>query len=165
MADLKTMQDLLHHELQVLYNGEQLIIAGLPRMIQHATNEELKNAFAQHLEETRRHAERLEQVAQMLNIKAEGDGNPSLKGLIAEGEKVMHKDADPDVMDATLIAGAQKIEHYEIAGYGTARYLAQMLGQTQVAEILAQTLEEEKKTDTILNNLAMSKINQKAPQV
>lgn len=165
MADLKTMQDLLHHELQVLYSGEKLIMAGMPRMIQHATNAELKQAFAQHLEETKRQAERLEQIAQMLNIAPEGDGNPSLKGLIAEAEKVMHKDADPDVMDATLIAGAQKIEHYEIAGYGTARYLAQMLGQNQVAQLLNQTLEEEKKTDTILNNLAISKINQNAPQV
>jgi ferritin-like metal-binding protein YciE len=164
MADLKTMQDLLHHELQVLYSGEQLIIAGLPRMIQHASNEELKNAFAQHLEETRRQAERLEQIAQMLNISPEGDGNPSLKGLIAEGEKVMHKDADPEVLDASLIAGAQKIEHYEIAGYGTARYLAQMLGHTQIAELLSQTLEEEKMTDARLNGLATSKINQKAPQ-
>jgi ferritin-like metal-binding protein YciE len=134
-------------------------------MIQHASNAELQQAFTQHLEETRRHAERLEQIAKMMNIDPEGDGNPSLKGMIAEGEKVMHKDADPDVMDATLIAGAQKIEHYEIAGYGTARYLAQMLGQTQVAEILAQTLEEEKKTDAILNGLAMNKINQQAPQV
>jgi ferritin-like metal-binding protein YciE len=165
MADLKTMQDLLHHELQVLYSGEKLIVAGLPRMIQHATNAELKQAFAQHLEETKRQAERLEQIAQMLNINPQGDGNPSLKGLIAEGEKVMHKDADPDVLDATLIASAQKIEHYEIAGYGTARYLAQMLGQAQVAQLLSQTLEEEKKTDTILNNLAISKINQNAPQV
>jgi ferritin-like metal-binding protein YciE len=165
MADLKTMQDLLHHELQVLYSGEKLIIAGLPRMIGHASNGELKQAFAQHLEETRRQAERLEQIAQMLNIDPEGDGNPSLKGLIAEGEKNMHKDADPEVLDATLIAGAQKIEHYEMAGYGTARYLAQMLGHQQVAELLSQTLEEEKKTDTILNNLAISKINQNAPQV
>jgi ferritin-like metal-binding protein YciE len=165
MADLKTMQDLLHHEVQVMYNGEKLIVAGLPRMIEHASNPELKNAFAQHLEETRRQVERLEQVAQMLNIDPDGDGNPSLKGMIAEGEKVMHKNADPDVMDATLIAGCQKIEHYEIAAYGTARYLAQLLGQHQIAELLSQTLEEEKKADAILNGLAMSKINQQAPQV
>lgn len=164
MTDVKTMQDLLHHEIQVMYSAEQLIIAGLPRMIQHANNAELRQAFEMHLEETRRQAERLEQAAQMLNIKAEGDGNPSLKGLIAEGEKAMHMVTDPEVMDATLIACAQKIEHYEIAGYGTARYLAQMLGHNQVAELLNQTLEEEKKTDTILNGLATSKINQKAPQ-
>lgn len=159
------MQDLLHHELQVLFSGEKQIMAGLSRMIQHATHADLKQIFSQHLQETARHAERLEQIAEMLNIFPEGDGNPSLKGLLVEGEKVMHKDADPDVLDASLIGCAQKIEHYEIAGYGTARYLAQMLGQTKVAELLEQTLEEEKKTDTLLNNLAISKINQNAPQV
>jgi ferritin-like metal-binding protein YciE len=164
MADLKTMQDLLHHELQVMYSGEKLIVAGLPRMIKHAQNEELKHAFEQHLDETNTHVARLEQIAKMLNIDPEGDGNPSLKGLIAEGEKVMQKDADPDVMDATLIAGAQKIEHYEIAGYGTARYLAQLLGHTQISDLLSQTLEEEKKTDARLNDLAMRKINQQAPR-
>jgi ferritin-like metal-binding protein YciE len=164
MADLKTMQDLLHHEIQVMYSGEKLIVAGLPRMIEHAQNAELKNAFEQHLEETDIHVERLEQIAKMLNIDPEGDDNPSLKGMIAEGEKVMHKDADPDVLDATLIAGAQKIEHYEIAAYGTARYLAQLLGLTQIADLLSQTLEEEKNTDARLNDLAMRKINQQAPK-
>src|SRR5215218_4841847 len=114
MKEIKDLNDLLTHEIQVLYNGEQLLIAGLERMAKKASNSELKTLFQQHLEETRTHIERLKQAAGMLNIDADDDGNPSMKGLIAEGEKVMHKDTNAEVQDASLICGAQKIEHYEI---------------------------------------------------
>jgi len=162
MKEIKDLNDLLTHEIQVLYNGEQLLIAGLERMAKKASNSELKTLFQQHLEETRTHIERLKQAAGILNIDADDDGNPSMKGLIAEGEKAIHKDANNEVQDASLICGAQKIEHYEIAGYGTAAYYAEMLGQTQVASLLRQTLEEEQATDTKLNNLAKNKINLRA---
>ncbi|GGK82328.1 ferritin-like domain-containing protein [Rufibacter glacialis] len=162
MAELKTLQDLLSHEVQVLYSAERLIMVGLPRMIEKAHSQQLKSAFTTHLEETKVQAERLERIAAQLGVSPEGDGNPSMKGLIAEGEKTMHKDATPEVMDASLICGAQKIEHYEISGYGTAAYLAEELGLTEVAQLLRMSLEEEQKTDTLLNNLAKNNINQKA---
>ena len=162
MKELKDLNDLLSHEVQVLYSGEQLLIAGLERMIKKSTNLELKALFQQHLDETKTHIERLKQAAKLLNIDPDGDGNPSMKGLIAEGEKVMHKDTDPETLDATLIAGAQKIEHYEISGYGTAAHYAERLGLTQVATLLRQTLDEEQATDTKLNELAKNKLNEKA---
>ncbi|WP_034256522.1 ferritin-like domain-containing protein [Adhaeribacter aquaticus] len=165
MKELKDLNDVLLNEIQSLYSAETLIIAGLPRMIEKAHNEELKAAFTQHLAETERQRERLEQIAKQFNIDPDDVGNPSLKGLIAEGEKLMHKDAAPEVMDAVLLAAAQKIEHYEISGYGTAAYLAEELGLNNVAQLLRQTLEEEQKTDTILNNLAKNRINRKALEV
>jgi len=165
MAELKTLPDLLTHEIQCLYNAEQLLIAAIPRMAEKAQDEQLKAAFMQHLEETKIHQERLEQVAKLMNISPSGDGNPAMKGLIAEGEKVMHKDATPETMDAALICGAQKIEHYEISGYGTAAHLALGLGLDEVHRILNQTLQEEQATDTKLNNLAKSNINRKAAQI
>lgn len=162
MKELKDLDDLLFHEIQVLWSAEKLLIAGIPRMIEKATDESLKAAFTQHLKETEIHKERLEEAAKHLGIDPDGDGNPAMKGLIAEGEKAMHKDATPETMDATLIAGAQKIEHYEISGYGTAAHLAESRGLTEVARLLKLTLQEEQATDTKLNNLAKSVINPKA---
>ncbi|MEJ7681375.1 MAG: DUF892 family protein [Segetibacter sp.] len=114
------------------------------------------------MDETKVHKQRLEEAAKYLKIDPDGDGNPSMKGLIAEGEKVMHKDATHEALDAALIAGAQKIEHYEISGYGTAAHLAEARGLTDVAGILRQTLHEEQATDTKLNDLAKTTINRKA---
>jgi ferritin-like metal-binding protein YciE len=165
MKDLKNLNDLLIHEVQILYNAEQLQMLALPRMIKKASNPELKNTFEQHLEETQRHKERLEKAAKILNVNVDGEGNPAIKGLILEGEKVLHKDATPETLDAALIAGVQKIEHYEISGYGTASYLAEELGLLPVWELLSQNLKEEKDLDLKLNNLAKSKINRKAGKV
>jgi ferritin-like metal-binding protein YciE len=161
MKELKNLYDLLCHEIQALYSAEKLIFAGMTRMIKKTYNLELKAAFQQHLEETSLHIERLERCAQILDIDSDGDGNPAVKGLIAEGEKVMHKDVIPETLDAALLAGAQKIEHYEISGYGTAAYYALELGLIDVAILLNETLEEEKATDLKLNNLAKLKINRK----
>lgn len=164
MADLKDLTDLLNHEIQVLYDAEKLLIAAIPRMAEKAKDPELKAAFQTHLEETKMHKERLEQVAKLLGIDPDGDKSPSMKGLIAESEKVMHKDATPEALDAALICGAQKVEHYEIAGYGTAAHIALGLGYDEVHKILNQTLSEEQATDTKLNNLAKGTINRKAAQ-
>ena len=165
MKELKDLEDLLYHEVQVLYSAESLLIKALPRMVKNANNSELKAAFTQHLEETEIQKQRLEKIAKYLDIDADGDGSPSMKGLIAEGEKLMHKDASPETLDASLIAAAQKVEHYEISSYGTAATLAEELGFQFVAELLHQTLQEEKDTDTKLNMLAMSGINTKARAV
>lgn len=162
MKQLKDLDDLLCYEVQSLYSAESLILKALPRMIKKADDEQLKDAFERHLHETKVQKERLEQVAKELNIDPDGDGNPSLKGLIAEGETLMHKDATPEALDAALIAAAQKIEHYEISGYGTAAYLAERRGLTLVADLLRQSLREEQATDTRLNDLAKGYINIKA---
>lgn len=159
MKELNDLRDLLCHEVQVMYGAEKLMLAGLMRMIKKTNNLELKAAFQQHLAETEGHIERLMSIAEMLDIDPNGDANPAMTGLIAEGEKVMHKDSNPETLDATLIAGAQKIEHYEIAGYGAAVCFAEQLGLVEIAEMLRLTLNEEKATDLKLTQLAVSKIN------
>ncbi|WP_046244897.1 YciE/YciF ferroxidase family protein [Hymenobacter terrenus] len=159
MAQIKDLRDLLCHEVQALYSAENLITAGLPRMIENASSPELKQAFQTHLSETESQIERLEEVADILEVDPDGDKNVGMAGIIAEGEKVMHKDATPEALDAALICAAQKVEHYEIAGYGTAVYLAQELGFESAARILESILDEEKKTNEILNSLAKNLVN------
>jgi len=165
MKELKHLSDLLCQEVQDLYTAEKLQISGLTRMIEKTENAELKEAFSQHLDETYVHKERLEKAAKLLNIEPEGDGNPAIKGLIAEGEKVMHKESTHEALDATLIAGAQKIEHYEISGYGSAKCYAEELGLSEIASLMNETLIEEQATDTRLNDLAKRTINQKAQEI
>ncbi|HEX8504940.1 MAG TPA: DUF892 family protein [Hymenobacter sp.] len=159
MSHIRDLRDLLDHEVQAMYSAEKLIAKGLPRLINEARSPELKQAFQLHLEETESQVERLERVADLLEIDADGDKNLGMAGILAEGEQVMHKDATPEAMDAALICGAQKIEHYEIAGYGTAVYLAQELGFEQAASILDGILMEEKKTNALLNQLAKNLVN------
>jgi ferritin-like metal-binding protein YciE len=161
MKKLKNLKDLLCHEVQALYSAEELLVSGIKRMFAQANNLELKAAFQQHLEETKIHIERLLEVSRILNIDPEGDSNPAMKGLIAEGEKAMDKESNAETMDAALIVAAQKIEHYEIAGYGSATYYAEELGLYDVANLLQKTLAEEKATDKKLNMLAKDKINAK----
>ena len=165
MKELKNLNDLLCHEVQVLYEAENLQMLALPRMIKKANSQELKNVFEKHLEETKRQKERLEQVAKILKIDPSADKNPSIVGLVAEGEMVLHKDATPETLDATLIAGVQKIEHYEISGYGTAANLAEELDKPDVWDLLSQSLKEEKNADMMLTDLAKSKINRKAEKM
>ena len=159
MAQIKDLRDLLKHEVQALHSAEKLITVGLPRMIENANSPELKQAFTTHLTETESQIQRLEEVAEILEMSCDGDKNLGMAGIIAEGEQVMHKDATPEAMDAALICGAQKVEHYEIAGYGTAVYLAQELGYESAATILETILDEEKKTNEILNSLAKNLVN------
>jgi ferritin-like metal-binding protein YciE len=166
MADLRTLEDLLAHEIQCLHSAETLLLSGgMPRMVQKTENQELKEAFELHMKETEQQVERLKQAAQMLGIDPDGDASAGMKGLIADGEKAMHKDAEPEVLDAALIGGAQKIEHYEIASYGTAIALARQLGRQEIASLLHTSLEEEKKTDQILTRIAEGNINKQAAQV
>ncbi|GAA4393725.1 ferritin-like domain-containing protein [Hymenobacter koreensis] len=162
MNHIQNLHDLLCHEVQVLYSAEQLIMRGLPRMIQKAQSPELQRAFEKHLNETERQCERLKEAARLLDIAPDGRISTGIEGIMAEAEKLMHADASPEALDAALIGDAQKIEHYEIAGYGTAAYMAHELGLTQVAHILEGTLEEEKSTNSALSYIAKNLINVKA---
>jgi len=161
---LQTLEDLLHHELKDLYSAENQLVKALPKMAKAANNEELSAGFTEHLEQTKGHVGRLEEIAKTLDIKLAGHKCKAMEGLIEEGAEMIDEDAEPTVKDAGLIGAAQRVEHYEIAGYGTARALAEKLGHDDVAELLGQTLEEEKETDQKLTDLAESAINVEAEE-
>ena len=156
------LQDLFVDQLKDLYNAENQLIKALPRMAKKATNADLKAAFEQHLEETRGHAEKLEQIFEKLGSSPKGKKCKAMEGLIEEGKEAMEEDAEDDVMDASLIAAAQRVEHYEIAGYGTVRSYAKLLGDNDSARLLQQILDEEGATDKKLTGLAESTINVEA---
>jgi ferritin-like metal-binding protein YciE len=155
------MEELLVDELKDLYSAENQIIKALPKMAKAATAPELKRAFERHLEETRRQVERLDQIGEALEIKMTGKKCKGMEGLIEEGKEMMGE-LDDEALDAGLIGAAQKVEHYEIAAYGTARAHAEMLGYSKVARLLQQTLNEEGATDKKLTQLAESIINVEA---
>ena len=157
------LRDLYIDQLKDLYNAEIQLTKALPRMAKAATNEELKNAFQTHLEETRVHAERIEQIMQDMGEKAKGKKCKAMEGLVEEGKEALDEFED-EVLDAALIASAQRVEHFEIAGYGCVRTYAQLLGDEKAAQILQQTLDEEGKTDKLLTALAESSINVEAAQ-
>jgi ferritin-like metal-binding protein YciE len=156
------LEELLADELKDIYSAENQIIKALPKMAKAASAPELKRAFERHLEETRRQVERLEEIGQNLEIKLTGKKCHGMEGLIEEGKEIMEEDLDENAIDAGLIGAAQKVEHYEIAAYGTARTHATMLGFTKVARLLQQTLNEEAATDKKLTQLAESVINVEA---
>ena len=156
------LEELLIDELKDLYNAENQLVKALPKMAKAASAPELKRAFERHLEETRRQVERLDQIGQALDIRLTGKKCKGMEGLIEEGKEVMEEDFDENAMDAGLIGAAQKVEHYEIAGYGTARTHAELLGYTKAAKLLQQTLDEEANTDKKLTQLAESIINVEA---
>jgi ferritin-like metal-binding protein YciE len=159
---LNTLADLLHHELKDLHSAEKQLVEALPKMAEAATNPDLKAGFEDHLEQTKGHVERLDEIAEILALKLTGHKCKAMKGLIEEGADLIEEDADESVRDAGLIGAAQRIEHYEIAGYGTARALALRLDHEEVADILAETLNEEKETDAKLTELAESAVNAEA---
>lgn len=158
----KPLEELLVDELKDIYSAENQIVKALPKMAKAASAPELKRAFERHLEETRRQVERLEQIGQELEIKLTGKKCHGMEGLIEEGKEIMEEDLDENAIDAGLIGAAQKVEHYEIAAYGTARTHAAMLGFNKVARLLQQTLNEEGATDKKLTQLAESIINVEA---
>ena len=164
MARLNSLDDLLVHELQDIYNAENQILKALPKMIKAASHPELQSAFEEHLEQTEGQVERLDQVFKLLGVPAKGKKCEGMAGLLEEGKKVMEEDAEPSVMDAALIASAQKVEHYEIASYGCVCTYAEMLGYDQVHDLLGHNLEEEEVTDEKLTELAESVINIEAEE-
>ena len=160
--ELNSLQDLFIEDLKDLYNAETQLTKALPKMAKAATNPDLKQAFQTHLQETEGHVQRLEQIFEELDESPKGKKCKAMEGLIEEGEELMEEDAEPEVMDAGLIGAAQKVEHYEIAGYGTVRTYAQLLGNEEAASLLQQTLDEEGMTNKKLNDLAMQCINVEA---
>ena len=158
---LTSLQDALLAEIKDLYSAEQQLAEALPKMAKKATSAQLQAGFETHLAETKQQITRLEQVFEALGETPKAETCKAMKGLVAEGEEIMGEDADPEVMDALLIAAAQKIEHYEIATYGTVCTWAEQLGLTDAKELLGQTLNEEETTDKKLSALSKS-INKKA---
>lgn len=160
---LKTLQDLFIHELKDLYSAETQLVKALPKMAKAATNEELKAGFEEHLEQTKTHVTRLEQIGESCEVRLTGHKCKAMAGLVEEGSEMISEDAEDNVRDAGLIGAAQRVEHYEIAGYGTARALAECLGYDEAVDLLTETLDEEKATDEKLTELAESVINAEAP--
>ena len=159
----KGFMDLVELELKDLYSAEKQLTKALPKMAKAATNEDLKEAFESHLEETEGQIERLEQIFKQLDISyARVEKCKAMEGLVEEGKKIMEEGLEPDVLDAALICAAQKVEHYEIAGYGCARTFAQLLGHDDIANLLQETLDEEGKADKKLTEIAESVVNQDA---
>jgi ferritin-like metal-binding protein YciE len=159
---LNTLNDLYVHELKDLYSAEKQILKALPQMAKAATSAELKQAFVDHLEETKIHITRLEEVLEMAGAGTRGPKCKGMEGLLEEGKGMIEEEADAEVRDAGLIAAAQRVEHYEMAGYGCVRTYAKLLGHKQASKILQTTLDEEGNADKKLTQLAESVINLKA---
>ena len=157
--ELETLYDLYLHEIRDLYSAEQQLIKALPKLSNAATNRQLSAAFNQHLQQTKQHATRLEQIFERLEESGRGPKCEGMEGLIAEGNKIAKEEAEDEVRDAGLIAAAQRVEHYEIAGYGCARTYAELLGDKTGARLLDTTLKEEGETDKKLTKLAKLAIN------
>lgn len=163
--ELETLKDLYVHELKDLYSAENQLIKALPKMAKAATNRQLSAAFRQHLEQTKRQAKRFEQILKSHEESTRAPKCEGMEGLIAEGDKMAKEDAEDEVRDAGLIAAAQRVEHYEIAGYGCAKTYAQLLGDKKGARLLDTTIQEEGDTDKKLTKLARSVINLRAKKL
>ena len=159
---LDTLKKLYIDELRELYNAENQLIKALPKMAKAASSEELQDAFEKHLEQTKTHVDRLEEVFEEIGEKPKGKTCRAMKGLIEEGSEILHEDREESVIDAGIIVAAQKVEHYEIAGYGSVRTFAQLLGKDRSAELLQTTLEEESEANELLNKLAEDIVNPEA---
>ena len=162
---LDSLEKLFLEELKDVYNAEKQLLRALPRMAKAAESTELQQAFTKHLRETEGQVQRLERVFQELGQSARGKTCKGMQGLIEEGKEVMEKEGEGPVIDAALIASAQRVEHYEIAAYGCLRTYAQLLGLEKAVQLLQQTLEEEEATDKILTQLGESGINEAAASV
>ena len=154
MERLNSLQDLFVHELRDLYDAETQLVSALPKMANAATHTELRQAFQMHLDQTRNHVDRLERIFNQLGQSPAGKKCEAMQGLIKEGESVLQMQGDAAVKDAALIGAAQKVEHYEIASYGTVRTFADQLGFDDAADILQDTLDEEGETDEKLTDIA-----------
>jgi ferritin-like metal-binding protein YciE len=151
---MESLRDVLIEELKDLYDAEKQLVKALPKMAKAAGNEDLRQAFESHLEETKGHVQRLEQAFQLMDEKAKSKPCEAMKGLISEGQETMQEDFSEPLLDSAIICAAQKVEHYEIAGYGTVCAWARTLGLEDVAELLEQTLTEEKAADEKLTEVA-----------
>jgi ferritin-like metal-binding protein YciE len=162
MKKLETLKDLFVEELRDLYSAEKQIIKALPKMRKAANSDQLKAAFEEHLEQTKGHVARLEEIFETLGEKPTGKTCKAMEGLVEEGSEMIAEKAEPAVKDAGLIAAAQRVEHYEMAGYGTARTFAEHLKMNAAVKLLQETLDEEEATDEKLTTLAETNINLQA---
>jgi ferritin-like metal-binding protein YciE len=161
--EMASLKDLMIEELKDLYSAEKQITTALPKMIKAASASELKKAFKDHLAQTEKQIERLDEIFVKLDEKSGGKKCKGMEGVIADGAELLEEEAEPEVLDAGLIGAAQHVEHYEIAGYGCAKTYANLLGFKDIAKLLEQTLAEEKETDKLLTKIAES-INVEAEQ-
>ena len=159
---MRNLHDLFVDEVKDLYSAENQLVKALPKMIKAADSMDLKNALSMHLEETRNQVTRIEQIAEQHGFAPKGKKCVGMEGIVQEGSELLEKDADPAAKDAGLIGAAQRVEHYEIASYGTARTFAETLGYGDAAQLLQQTLDEEKQADAKLTSLAEGHINREA---
>ncbi len=161
---LQSLDDLLADKLKDLYSAENQILKALPKMVKAAEAPQLSQALQEHYNVTQGHVQRLEQIASNLGIRLRGKKCVGMEGLLEEGKELLQEKAEPEVLDAGIIGAAQSVEHYEIAGYGTARAFAQMLGMRDAANLLQQTLDEEKEADQTLTRLAERMVNERAAE-
>ncbi|HEX9387971.1 MAG TPA: ferritin-like domain-containing protein [Anaerolineales bacterium] len=157
-----TLDELLEDELKDIYSAETQLIKALPKMAKASESNDLRAAFEKHLEQTRVHAQRIEEICSDLKATPQGKNCAGMEGLIKEGEEIIQSDAESEPKQAALIGAAQRVEHYEIAAYGTARAHARQLGYLKAVDLLSQTLEEEKDTDKKLTKVAENRVNVKA---
>jgi ferritin-like metal-binding protein YciE len=162
--ELDSLETLFVEELKDLYNVENQVIGALPKMVEAATSPQLKNAFQEHIESSKRQKSRIEQIFHQLGKEPEQRRSEGISGIIAEGQVLAHARGDPKVKDAALIGALQHVEHYGMAGYGTCRTFAQRLGRPEIASLLQQTLDEDKISDKRLTDLAESEVNPQAPR-
>jgi ferritin-like metal-binding protein YciE len=157
--ELSTLRELFIDELKDVYSAEKQITAALPKMIKGAENSKLASALQDHLRVTEGHVERLDQILQSLGKKSGGKKCHGMEGLLEEGSELLKEKGEPEVLDAGIIAAAQKVEHYEIATYGTLATWAEILGESEAQALLEQTLGEEKEADQLLSQIARSVVN------
>ena len=159
---MKNLEDLFEQQLKDLYSAESQLVIAIPKMVKAAHDSKLKKAFENHLEETKNHKKKLEEICRELSIKPTGEECKAMKGLVKEAESMIEVKADPEVKDAGLIAEAQRVEHYEISGYGTVVRFAKELGHDRIAKKLQETLDEEYNADQKLGDLAERRLKVKA---
>lgn len=159
---LNTLKQLYIEELRDLHSAENQLLKALPKMAKGASSDELKLAFENHLDQTKVHVERLEEIFEGLDEAPKGKTCQAMKGLVEEGSEILEEEGEESVLDAGIIAAAQKVEHYEIASYGTVRTFAQLLGEDEAAELLQETLDEEGEADKLLTQLAQDMVNPEA---
>jgi len=159
---LNTLKQLYIEELRDLHSAENQLLKALPKMAKGVSSEELKLAFENHLDQTKVHVERLEEIFERLDETPKGKTCQAMKGLVEEGSEILEEDGEESVLNAGIIAAAQKVEHYEIASYGTVRTFAQLLGEDEAAELLQETLDEEGEADKLLTQLAQEIVNPEA---
>lgn len=159
---VESLHDLFVEELRDMYDAEKRLLRALPKMAKAASDEDLQNAFRSHLKETERQVGRLEQVFKTVSEKPRGKKCDGIMGIVEEGNKAIEELEEGPVLDAALIAGGQKVEHYEIASYGTLAYFAELLGNSRAKDLLGETLDEEKAADEKLNDIAKSDVNRQA---